>query len=280
MNRPVWKDQFDLIVVAFLSIATLPLVVLTSGPARIVTALLAVVLFPGYSMTVALYPTNKLGGVERVCLTIALSLAVVSLSGVALNYSPWGIRVIPATVTVLTMTLLATIAAFYRRSKVSREDRFSVSLDIHHDQWKLLPRFDKWLYGALAAVVLVSIVAGTLVIARPKRQQPFTDFYVLGPEGRLESYPSKVKSGEQALVNLVVANREGQDQKYTVDVSWNGETVETLGPMEVLAGDEWSIPVTLKPSTVGNNQIVEFILKKNGMDDTYLLLRLWIDVLK
>jgi uncharacterized membrane protein len=273
-------EQFDLLVVAFLSIATLPLVVLTDGPARVVTGLLAVVLCPGYSMTVALYPANKLSAVERVCLTIALSLAVVSLSGVALNYSPWGIRVIPATITVLTVTLLATIAASYRRSRLSREDRFSLSFDIHYDRWKLLPRFDKWLYGALAAVVLVSIVSGTLVIARPKRQQPFTDFYVLGPEGRLERYPSKIKSGEQALVNLVVANREGQDQKYTVDVRWDGETVETLGPMEVPAGDEWSTPVTLKPSTVGNNQIVEFILKKNGTDDTYLLLRLWIDVLK
>jgi uncharacterized membrane protein len=280
MNRLVWKEQFDLLVVAFLSIATLPLVVLTTGPVRVVTALLVVVLCPGYSMTVALYPTNKLGGVERVCLTIVLSLAVVSLSGLALNYSPWGIRVIPAAVTVLTVTLSATLAALYMRSRLSREDRFSLKFDFHYDRWKLLPRFDKWLYGGLAAVVLASVVVGALVIARPKPQQPFTDFYMLGPEGRLQGYPSKIINGEQARVNLVVANREGQDQTYTVDVRWNGETVQTLGPMEVLAGDEWSTPVTLKPSTVGNDQSVEFALKKKGADDTYLLLRLWIDVLK
>src|SRR3990172_249922 len=58
---------------------------------------LAFVLFcPGYSLVAALFPRRgEPQPVERMALGFGLSLAVVPLIGLALNYSPWGVRVWP-----------------------------------------------------------------------------------------------------------------------------------------------------------------------------------------
>ncbi|MDH4300312.1 MAG: DUF1616 domain-containing protein, partial [Dehalococcoidia bacterium] len=64
-----------------------------SSPARIVLGLPFLLFFPGYTLMAALFPKkDRLGGVERVALSFGLSIAVVPLVGLILNYTPWGIR--------------------------------------------------------------------------------------------------------------------------------------------------------------------------------------------
>jgi uncharacterized membrane protein len=42
---------------------------------------------------IALFPKReKMGGIERIALSFGMSLAVVPLLGLILNYTPWGIR--------------------------------------------------------------------------------------------------------------------------------------------------------------------------------------------
>ena len=72
---------------------------------------LFVLLLPGYSLIKALFPTRELDNVERTALSIGLSLALVSIIGLALNYTPWGIRVTPITLGLLMLnTIFATTA--------------------------------------------------------------------------------------------------------------------------------------------------------------------------
>lgn len=76
---------------------------------RIVLGALFVLFLPGYSLVEALYPREgELSPLERLALSIGLSLALVPLVGLALNYTPWGIRLNPiiAALSALTLTLL------------------------------------------------------------------------------------------------------------------------------------------------------------------------------
>ena len=73
------------------------------------------------SLIEALYPVeSELSPLERVALSIGLSLALVPLVGLVLNYTPWGIRLTPILIslTILTVGLLAV--ASYRKYYVSR----------------------------------------------------------------------------------------------------------------------------------------------------------------
>ncbi|MEM2936272.1 MAG: DUF1616 domain-containing protein [Candidatus Bathyarchaeia archaeon] len=87
--------------------------------ARQVLGSVFVLWLPGYSFIKALFPTKvpiptgkrELDNIERIALSLGMSLALVPLTGLLLNYTPWGIRVTPITLSLLALTVaFATIA--------------------------------------------------------------------------------------------------------------------------------------------------------------------------
>ncbi len=58
---------------------------------RQVLGLIFVLFLPGYAATAALFPENdQIDGIERAALSFGLSIAIVPLIGLALNFTPWG----------------------------------------------------------------------------------------------------------------------------------------------------------------------------------------------
>ena len=87
---------------------------------RWVLGSLFVLFIPGYVTVEALFPKGReLDTIERFALSVGLSLALVPLVGLLLNYTPWGIRLNPI---VLSLTLLTVGLAMVA---LAREYRFS-----------------------------------------------------------------------------------------------------------------------------------------------------------
>ncbi len=79
-----------------------------------------VLYLPGFVIVEALFPERKeLSGIERLALSLGLSLAIVPLLGLVLNYTPWGIRLTPVTITLSLTTLIIGLVATYRKYKVA-----------------------------------------------------------------------------------------------------------------------------------------------------------------
>jgi len=71
---------------------------------------------PGYTLIEALYPkADELERLERFALGVGLSLAVVPLVGLVLNYTPWGIRLDPIFASLSLLTLVLGVAGVYRK---------------------------------------------------------------------------------------------------------------------------------------------------------------------
>jgi len=101
---------------------TFPLVII-----RWLLSSILVLLLPGYVLLQLLFPERKeIDVLERLALSVGLSLALVSLIGLTLNYTPLGIRLIPVTASLSTFTLVFAAAAAtkgYLRAK-QRSGRF------------------------------------------------------------------------------------------------------------------------------------------------------------
>ena len=84
-----------------------------------------VLFLPGYMLIEALYPKPKdLETLERLALSIGLSLALVPLTGLLLNYTPWGIRLNPILVSLTLMTgVLALVAALRKLENLDQGSR-------------------------------------------------------------------------------------------------------------------------------------------------------------
>ena len=74
---------------------------------RIILGTFFVLLMPGYALVRALFPARRPDAVERMGLSIGLSMALVSLDAFILNFSPWKITLssIVGTLALLIVTL-------------------------------------------------------------------------------------------------------------------------------------------------------------------------------
>ena len=130
--------QNELLLVNILAI--LLIIFITFFPAnvlRIILGLPFVLFFPGYILIAALFPKrNALDSIERVALSFGLSIAVVPLIGLILNYTPWGIRLEPILISITIFILATSLIAWYRRRRLAQVERFTVSLNFSLSPWR------------------------------------------------------------------------------------------------------------------------------------------------
>jgi uncharacterized membrane protein len=269
----------ELILIMVLTLLVVQLVLFTSGGLGIVLGVLFLLFFPGYTLIAALFPRkDSFNAVERVVLSFALSIAVVPLIGLVLNYTPWGIKLAPITVSVAIFIFATSIIALFRRRSLPEGERFEPRFHMKLPQWKKQTRLDKALSAILILSILGAIGALVYVVALPRAEEPFTEFYMLGPEGMAEDYPQELVLGEQAEVTLGIINHEHQDDDYNIEVKLDGENVQGIGPISLAHEEEWQEKLTLVPAKAGEDQKVEFLLYKGEGSEPYLILWLWLDV--
>ena len=90
----------DIIICMIWSLILLPIALLDiEGAIRIILGLPFILFIPGYILVFSLFPEKKtdhgIDIIERIALSLGLSLAVVPLIGLGLNYTIWGIRLEP-----------------------------------------------------------------------------------------------------------------------------------------------------------------------------------------
>lgn len=106
-----------LVVVLIIAIIFFP-----SNALRIVLGLPFVFFFPGYALMAALFPGKKgINTIERIALSFGISIAIVPLIGLILNYTRWGIRLEPVLYSVASFIFIASIVAWLRRRRLPEQ---------------------------------------------------------------------------------------------------------------------------------------------------------------
>lgn len=93
---------------------------------RYVLGTIFVLWLPGYSLMKALFPTGvkngkssgNLDSIERVAISIGLSLALVPIVGLLLNYTPLGIRLNPIVLSLFALTAIFSTVAIVREHQI------------------------------------------------------------------------------------------------------------------------------------------------------------------
>jgi uncharacterized membrane protein len=261
-------------------LATILILIISFVPSNIVRIMLGIpfVLFcPGYVLMLALFPRkHTVNGVERIALSFALSLAIVPLIGLLLNYSPWGLRLESILYSLASFIFIMSLIGWQRQNKVAEEERFGFKFHLTLLGGRISFR-DKALSVLLVLAVLGALGAIGYAIAVPKDGQRFTEFYLLGPGGKTE-YPQELRAGETATVAISIVNHEGETVIYRLEVRVNGVKASEIAPIALDNDAEWRQEVSFTPQ-VPARQKVEFILYRDGRDEPYLApLHLWVNV--
>lgn len=135
----------------------------------------------------------------------------------------------------------------------------------------------------MLAVILTLTILGVLgalgyTIANPKAGEKFTEFYILGLEGKAIDYPEEMIIGEEEKVLVGIINREHEIATYWVEVALDGVKNNEVGAVTLEDGEKWEGVVAFTADKREDNQKVEFLLYKQGWEGVYQRLHLWVNV--
>lgn len=247
-----WRTSRPLDLVAIAVVTVLAAAAAFFGfPAwlRVPLGLLFMLAAPGYAFIAALFPERYreatadearqgLQPLERIALGLGLSIAIVPLLGLGLNFTPWGIRLVPVVVAVAVFTLVCTALAWGRRSGLPADRRFELALVSDAAPWGERGTTDKVLTVLLVAAIVFAAGALAYVLVKPRAADPFTEMYVLGPTGKAACYPAAYGAGEFRVsidevrvacpltvsnLTLGIVNHEGAPLTYTLRTVWTQE---------------------------------------------------------
>lgn len=245
-------------------------------------------------------------GIERVALSFGLSIAIVPLLGLVLNFTPWGIRLVPILLSVASFTIIATAFAALRRQSLPADERFRVP----YRQWIALgreelfnpeTRLDGALNVMLVASILLAVGAVGYAVAVPPEGEQFTEFYLLTEDDDNElvaaEYPTEFVRGEGQPVVVGVGNHEHERLSYTVVVQL--QSVETSGNETIIRerteidrltsppvadNETWQTTHDIVPTQTGDRLRVQYLLypgtppAEPTQENAYRSVHLWINV--
>jgi len=336
--RRLPADLAAIVVTVLLTAVVVFAPVVSETPPRVVLGLPFVLFVPGYAFIAALFPEagtfetsedaesfgeeevgdrEGIDGIERVALSFGLSIAVVPLIGLVLNFTPWGIRLVPIMVSVSLFTLASTAVAARRRWELDPEDRFAVPwrewvASARSELFEPGSRTDAALNVLLIASILLAVGSVGYATAVPQQGESFTEFYLLteNEDGELvaDDYPTEFTQGESESLVVGIGNQEHQPESYTVVVALQevrienestGTATENGGNVTVTVVDEqelrrfrtqvahnetWHLQHNVTPTMTGERLRLTYLLyigeapAEPTADNAYRELHLWVNV--
>jgi uncharacterized membrane protein len=137
---------------------------------------------------------------------------------------------------------------------------------------------NKILTVVFAVLIVAAITAIVWLAIVPEKGERFSEFYILGADGKADNYPHDVQAESAATVIAGIVNREHEPASYHVLVETDNITIGQADNITLVDGQKWEEPVTFTPTKAGDNQTIEFLLYKNEQVAPYLSLNLWVNV--
>lgn len=279
------SDLRIVIVMTALTFASVLLPLLEDTAMRTILGIPLVLFLPGYTLIAALFPgKNDLDTIERIALSFGLSIAIVPLIGLVLNFTPWGIRLVPILISLTLFIIIMTLAAQIRRLKLAENMRFEVKFNEMYNSIRTemffdpQNRTDKILTIILVISIVASVIMLVYVIVTPKQGEKFTEFYILGTGGKAEGYPTNIASGKTSAVIVGIVNHEYEPVNYTLQVKINEDILKEQ-QIQTAHNQTWQQQVNFTPLRAGTSLKLQFLLYRNSnFTQPYRDTHLWVNV--
>lgn len=255
----------------------LSIYVVPNGIVRVILAIPFLLFICGNVWINVLFPRRiAVNNIQRIVLSISLSIFIIIFTGLILNFTPWGINLNSIVTSLTFVVFVGSIVAFYRQQKLNPDERIQISIQFNsssHHTTSLV------LYLLLGVTVVTSIGIIGYHLINPVSSEKFTQFYLLDKDDNVFNYPTTVSLGGDITVNIGIANQEQTLTTYNIEVSVDGTDIKDIGPILLQNKQIWEEPFSYTTTKQGSNQQLDFVIFKDGNPDPYLdPLSIWFDV--
>lgn len=137
---------------------------------------------------------------------------------------------------------------------------------------------NKLISAVLLASIIVAVGVTVYIASAPTIGERFTEFYILGPSGKAEGYPTNLTLGENGTVILGVVNHEYEEVAYRIVIRLNNRTIGTINDIILRHDAKWEHNCTFTSEIANEKMKLEFLLYEESLDDPYRSLYLWVTV--
>ena len=130
-------------------------------------------------------------------------------------------------------------------------------------------KLNKALFISLVVAIVAALGWLGYLIATPSPGEKFTEFYILGPEGKAGDYPQQVILGEDVDVIIGVVNHEYQPARYRVEITINGVRSKEVDIGTLAHQQKWEKEISFVAQPAGEKQKVEFWLYRDNEVEPY-----------
>ncbi len=270
---------WTLIILAFIIVPSLS----DTAVSKLMT--LPLLLFiPGYVLAAALYPKkDDLDTVERIALSFGLSIITAPLLGLFFYFTS-GIELTSLLVALCLYTEVLVLIAAYRLGKMPEAERFS---GIFHIIYELIDNefnHASWTNMISTGILIffITLAAGMLffVITTPGIGERFTEFYILGPDGKADNYTIDLKYNSPAQILVGVVNHEYVSVNYTIQVALEKDVLTDTW-FRLNHNETWEQNINFVPDEEGKDMKLEFwLFKEDNFTAPYRELHLWVNINK
>lgn len=236
------KYNTDLMLVFILTILGTMCVFLLPGGnyARVVLGLSMLIFFPGYALVSALWPEGKSDGsqdsgspgqpggsekrfpdnIERIALSFGLSIVIVVLVGLLLNFTSIGITTESTVICNMIVIIVILIIAFYRRTQLPAGKAFYTDMTFPNSEPR--EKEEKVITIAIAICLVLAGITLAYALTVPNVEQHYTSFYILNANGTAQDYPVNLTVTSIGTVIVGVSCHEYASTDYTILVGIEG----------------------------------------------------------
>ena len=262
-------------------IGLLLVIVFFSDFLRIILGLAFALFLPGYLLMAVLFPEkDEIDGLARFSFSVGLSIIIVPLIGLLLNYLSVGVRLMPMMLSLMFLDIFLLFFSWYRRTILPEEKRFSLTLTFDLLKWSNKTKGTNVIHRALLMSGFLIIFTSVFIISSPKTGNYFTEFYIASLDDVTSGYPRQLQVGENVTIKAVIINNEHQKTRYRMEILVDGNIIQTISPIDIENQEKQEITVMFKLEELEELANVEFLLYRDGQDmKPYRQLRLWVEIL-
>jgi uncharacterized membrane protein len=253
------RKNLDLIIMMSIVVmnvvwALLPFHITVIG---IILALPLVFVLPGYALTEALFHQRSLETAHHLVFSLALSLAVVILSGFILNLFPTGLHALSWTLFLGLLTVVFSLIANLRRKEQSNgvqplRFNFSISAFI--------------LFEVATIVTILAILYSAVGVAQ-QRQPGFTQLWI----------QPTAQSGSSCAIRIGVSSFESTLVTYRIIMTMNSTQIATWSSVALVPREQWEQIEPVNPGTSGNTFVEVRLYRLDKPQTVYQKVDLTLD---
>ncbi len=188
-----------------------------------------ILFFPGYAILSVVFPSAKhLATVERMVISLGLSIAIAPVVGIGLNLFEIGAGMSLILLIIALVSLVFVLVGLFVRNRT--EGAYLPVSPSRAWSWATSSlgqkgRGKKIVSGVMVVAIIASATALVVLVAYPPQSESFTEFYILGPDGKSADYPHKLLTGQSASVQVGIVNHEHRQVNYSLEIWLSGVTI-------------------------------------------------------